>query len=144
MCDSLDCADNYNRRKVEKRFADLCFILDKNGVTVKKSDEVQNEIVFSAIIEKSGFYEIPAGQVFVPDGIEFPVLLRSWRSGDEVQTADGGTKKLSDVFSTWHVPALKRQYIPVVQELKNPEQKILCILGSCLGYKDWIVKNEKV
>ena len=122
----------------------MCFILDENGVTVKKSDEVQNEIVFSAIIEKSGFYEIPSGQVFVPDGIEFPVLLRSWRSGDEVQTADGGTKKLSDVFSDWHVPASKRQYIPVVQELKTPEQKIICILGSCLGYKDWIVKNEKV
>ena len=144
VCDSVDCADNYNRRKVEKRFADLCFILDKNGLTVKKEEEVQNEIVFSAIIYKSGFYEIPAGQVFVPDGLEFPVLLRSCRPGDEVQTADGGTKKLSDVFSTWHVPALKRQYIPVVQELKNPEQKILCILGSCLGYKDWIVKNEKV
>ena len=144
VCDSVDCADNYNRRKVEKRFANMCFILDENGVTVKKSDEVQNEIVFSAIIEKSGFYEIPAGQVFVPDGIEFPVLLRSWRSGDEVQTADGGTKKLSDVFSDWHVPASKRQYIPVVQELKTPEQKIICILGSCLGYKDWIVKNEKV
>ena len=144
VCDSVDCADNYNRRKVEKRFADLCFILDKNGLTVKKEEEVQNEIVFSAIIDKSGFYEIPAGQVFVPDGIEFPVLLRSCRPGDEVQTADGGTKKLSDVFSTWHVPASKRQYIPVVQELKTPEQKILCILGSCLGYKDWIVKNEKV
>ncbi|MBO7583575.1 MAG: tRNA lysidine(34) synthetase TilS [Treponema sp.] len=144
VCDSVDCADNYNRRKVEKRFANMCFILDENGVTVKKSDEVQNEIVFSAIIEKSGFYEIPAGQVFVPDGIEFPVLLRSWRSGDEVQKADGGTKKLSDVFSDWHVSASKRQYIPVVQELKTPEQKIICILGSCLGYKDWIVKNEKV
>ena len=144
VCDSVDCADNYSRRKVEKRFADLCFILDENCVTVKKSDEVQNEIVFSAIIEKSGFYDIPAGQVFVPDGIEFPVLLRCCKPGDEVLTADGGTKKLTDVFSDWHVPAQKRQYIPVVQELKTPEQKIVCILGSCLGYKDWIVKNEKV
>ena len=144
VCDSVDCADNYNGRKVEKRFADLCFILDENGVTVKKSDEVQNEIVFSAIIEKSGFYEIPAGQVFVPDGIDFPVLLRCCRPGDEIKTADGGTKKLTDVFSDWHVPARKRQYIPVVQELKTSEQNILCILGSCLGYKDWIVKNEKV
>ena len=144
VCDSVECADNLNGRKIEKRFANLCFILDENGVTVKKSDEVQNEIVFSAIIEKSGFYEIPAGQVFVPDGIEFPVLMRNWRAGDEVQTADGGTKNLSDVFSDWHVPAVKRQYIPVVQEIKTPEQKILCILGSCLGYKDWIVKNEKV
>ena len=51
---------------------------------------------------------------------------------------------LADVFSDWHVPAQNRQYIPVVQELKPPEQKIVCILGSCLGYKDWIVKNEKV
>ena len=144
VCDSVDCADNYNGRKVEKRFADLCFILDENGVTVKKSDEVQNEIVFSAIIEKSGFYEIPAGQVFVPDGIDFPVLLRCCRPGDEIKTADGGTKKLTDVFSDWHIPARRRQYIPVVQELKTSEQNILCILGSCLGYKDWIVKNEKV
>ena len=144
VCDYCDCADNYNRRKVEKRFSDLCIILDQDGVQVKKCDEVQNEIVFSAIIEKSGFYEIPSGQVFVPDGFEFPVLMRSWRTGDEVQTADGGTKKLADVFSDWHVPVQMRQYIPVVQELKSPEQKIVCILGSCLGYKDWIVKNEKV
>ena len=144
VCDSCECADNYNRRKVEKRFANLCFILDKNGVQVKKCDEVQNEIVFSAIIEKSGFYELPLGQVFVPDGLEFPVLLRSWQPGDEVLTADGGTKKLADVFSDWHVPVETRQFIPVVQELKTPEQKIVCILGSNLGYKDWIVKNEKV
>ena len=144
VCDLADCADNYNRRKVEKRFANLSFILDENGVTVKNQEEVQNEIVFSAIIEKSGFYDIPAGQVFVPDGIEFPVLLRCCKPGDEVLTADGGTKKLADVFSDWHVPVFKRQYIPVVQELKTPEQKIVCILGSCLGYKDWIVKNEKV
>ena len=144
VCDSVDYADNNNKRKVEKRFANLCFILDENCVTVQKSDEVQNEIVFSAIIEKSGFYEIPAGQVFVPDGIDFPVLLRCCRPGDEIRTADGGTKKLTDVFSDWHVPAQKRQYIPVVQELKTSEQEILCILGSCLGYKDWIVKNEKV
>ncbi len=144
VCECCDCADNYIGRKVEKRFSNLCFILDENGVTVKKSDEVQNEIVFSAIIEKSGFYEIPAGQVFVPDGLEFPVLMRSWRAGDEVQTADGGTKKLADVFADWHVPLPKRQSIPVVQELKTPEQKIVCILGSSFGYKDWIVKNEKM
>ena len=144
VCDSLDCADNYNRRKVEKRFANWCFILDENGVTVKNQNEVQNEIVFSDIIETSGFYELPQGQVFVPDGLDFPVLIRSSRPGDEVLTADGGTKKIADVFADWHVPVQKRQSIPVVQELKNPEQKIVCILGSSFGYKDWIVKNEKM
>ncbi len=144
VCDYCDSADNINRRKVEKRFENLCFVLDENGVSIKKSDQIQNEIVFSAIIEKSGFYEIPGGQVFLPDGLEFPVLLRCWRPGDEVLTADGGRKKLADIFADWHVPVQKRQYIPVVQELKSPEQKIICIMGSCLGYKDWIVKNEKV
>ena len=144
VCDYCDSADNINGRKVEKRFENLCFVLDKNGVSIKKSDQIQNEIVFSAIIEKSGFYEIPGGQVFLPDGLEFPVLMRNWRPGDQVLTADGGTKKLADIFADWHVPVQKRQYIPVVQELKSPEQKIICIMGSCLGYKDWIVKNEKV
>ena len=144
VCDCSDSADNYNGRKVEKRFSELCFIIDKNGLTVKKSDEVEKEIVFSAIIEKSGFYELPAGQVFIPDKLSFPLLVRSWRSGDLVETAEGGRKKLADIFSDWHVPQEKRQYIPVVQELQTPEQKIICILGSCLGYKDWIVKNEKV
>jgi hypothetical protein len=37
-----------------------------------------------------------------------------------------------------------RPYIPVVQAITEPEQKILAVLGSCQGYKDWIVKNEKI
>ena len=143
VCDYCDSADNINRRKVEKRFENLCFILDEKGLTVKKSDEIQNEIVFSAIIEEAGFCELPSvGQVFIPAELDFPLLVRSWRPGDEIQTADGSSKKLADIFADWHVPVGKRQYIPVVQELKNPEQKVLCILGSCLGYKDWIVKND--
>jgi len=123
---------------------DLCFTLSERGVSVKKCPEVKKEIVFSAIIEKSGFYETPGGRVFVPEGFNFPLRIRSFCPGDEVETADCGTKKVADVFSDWHVPEEKRQYIPVVQELKLPEQKIVCILGSSFGYKDWIVKNEKM
>ena len=144
VCDCCESADNYNRRKVEKRFSNLCFVIDKNGLSVKKSDEVENEIVFSAIIEQSGFCQLPAGQVFLGDQLDYPLLVRNWRAGDQVMTADGSSKKLADIFADWHVPVQKRQYIPVVQELNSPEQKIICILGSCLGYKDWIVKNEKV
>ena len=143
VCDCAKHADNY-RRKVEKRFEDLCFTLSERGVSVKKCPEVKKEIVFSAIIEKSGFYETPGGRVFVPEGFNFPLRIRSFCPGDEVETADCGTKKVADVFSDWHVPEEKRQYIPVVQELKLPEQKIVCILGSSFGYKDWIVKNEKM
>lgn len=143
VCDCAKHADNY-RRKVEKRFEDLCFTLSERGVSAKKCPEVKKKIVFSAIIEKSGFYETPGGRVFVPEGFNFPLRIRSFCPGDEVETADCGTKKVADVFSDWHVPEEKRQYIPVVQELKLPEQKIVCILGSSFGYKDWIVKNEKM
>ena len=103
---------------------------------------LQNEIVFSVIIKESGLYELPFGQVFVPDCFDFPVMLRSWRLDDVVRTADGGTKKVNDVLSDWHVDQSVRNCIPVVQALNEPEQKILCILGSCLGYGDWIVKLD--
>ena len=88
-------------------------------------------------------YELPFGQIFVPDIFDFPVMLRSCRMDDVVRTADGGTKKVNDVFSTWHVPVLQRNCIPVVQALNEPEQNITGILGSCLGYSDWIVKLDK-
>ena len=127
-----------------KNFASLSVVLKSKDVLIKKASELQKETVFSAIIEHSGLYEIPGGQTFVPDGLSFPVLLRSWHTDDSVLTADGGYKKVNDVLSDWHVAKELRQFIPVVQALDEPEQKILCVLGSCFGYKDWIVKNEKM
>ena len=141
ICDYADNNKEENCKEVVKTFSELCVILKNNSVLIKKSPEIQNEIVFSAIIKRSGMYEIPGGQVFVPDGLDFPVLLRSWRTDDCVQTADGGLKKVKDVLADWHVAQKLRQFIPVVQALNEPEQKILCVLGSCQGYKDWIVKK---
>ena len=150
--DICDCADNYIEENSEKKgggeavksFADLQFVLKRDGVLVKKTPQLQNEIVFSAIIEKSGIYEFPWGQVFVPEIFKFPVLLRSYHTDDMIETSEGGMKKVSDVISSWHVKENLRRYIPVVQALNEPEQRILCILGSCQGYKDWIVQNEKM
>ncbi len=147
--DVCDCADNYIEEKSEKKgggtavksFASLQFVLKKDGVLIKKSPEIQNEIVFSDIIEHGGTYEFAWGQIVVPDNLDFPVMVRSWHTGDMVQTADGGSKKVCDVLASWHVAENLRHYIPVVQALNEPEQRILCILGSCQGYKDWIVKK---
>lgn len=146
--DVCNYADNYNRRnntnsgESTKRFAGICIALKKEEVLIKKAFDLQNEIVFSVIIKESGMYELPFGQVFVPDCFDFPVMLRSSRLDDVVRTADGGTKKVNDVLSDWHVEQPLRNCIPVVQALNEPEQKILCILGSCLGYSDWIVKLD--
>ena len=146
--DICDCADNYidgNSKKgggnAVKSFAGIQFVLKKNEVLIKLLPQLQNEIVFSVIIEQSGVYEFPWGQVCVPDGLDFPVLLRSWHTDDMVQTADGGNKKVSEILSSWHVKQAVRSYIPVVQALNEPEQNILAVLGSCQGYKDWIVKK---
>ena len=141
ICDYADNNKEDNGKEVVKSFSNLCVVLKNNSVLIKKASEIQNEIVFSAIIEHSGMYEIPGGQVFVPLGLEYPVLLRSWHTDDCVQTADGGYKKVKDVLSDWHVAQELRQFIPVVQALNEPEQRILCVLGSCSGYKDWIVKK---
>lgn len=146
--DVCNYADNYNRRnntksgESTKSFAGICITLKKEEVLIKKALNLQNEIVFSVIIKESGLYELPFGQVFVPDCFDFPVMLRSWRLNDVVRTADGGTKKVNDVLSDWHVDQAVRNCIPVVQALNEPEQKILCVLGSCLGYGDWIVKLD--
>ena len=147
--DVCNYADNYNRRnntnsgESTKCFAGICIVLKKDEVLIKKAFDLQNEIVFSVIIKESGMYELPFGQVFVPDSFDFPVMLRSWHLDDVVRTADGGTKKVNDVLSDWHVDSTLRNCIPVVQALNEPEQKLLCSLGSCLGYSDWIVKLDK-
>lgn len=150
--DICDYADNYNKPNFQKKgggkavksFADFSVVFENEKVLIKKCAQIQNEIVFSAIIEHGGTYEFPWGQVEVPGDFTFPLMLRSWRTDDYVQTADGGHKKVSDVLSSLHVSQSLRPYIPVVQVITEPEQKILAVLGSCQGYKDWIVKNEKM
>ena len=147
LLDICDCADNYIEEKCKnavKTFSNLSIILKKDRILIKKADEIQKETVFSAIIQKSGMYETPAGQVFVPDNLEFPVLLRSWRTDDTILTSDNKLKKVKDILSDWHIAPELRQFVPVVQALNEPEQKLLCVLGSCIGCKDWIVKNEKM
>ena len=153
--DICECADNYKEESSEKKgggaayksFAGLQVVLQKDEVCVKKTDSMQNEIVFSDIIYECGIYDFPWGQVSFPELSQkwhFPVMLRSWNSADTVKAADGTMRKVSDILSSWHVQQNLRQYIPVVQALDNPEQEILAVLGSCQGYKDWIVKNEKM
>lgn len=152
LLDICDYADNNIEENAEKRggfeavksFANLQIVLKKNSVLVKKTPELQNESVFSVIIDKGGMYEFPWGQVFVPVDFDFPVLLRSWNSDDRILTADGSMRKVSDILSSWHVGKELRHCIPVVQALNEPEQKLLAILAGCQGYKDWIVKNEEM
>ena len=144
-----------------KHFAGIDIILKKNRLFVKKHTEINTDLVFSDIIEKTGSFEFPfgnldvfnyreqdgkrfvtvcAGESSIAENIALPFCIRNVRLGDMVLCADGSLKKVSDVFSDWHVAPEKKGLIPVIQLLNGKSQGIKAILGGFLGYKDWIVK----
>ncbi|WP_051537976.1 tRNA lysidine(34) synthetase TilS [Treponema sp. C6A8] len=126
-------------------------------ITVKKSVKNHTDFTFSVIIEKTGTYQFDFGQLDFSSGVEgdislslnqekladklkLPLLLRTFLPGDEIECSDGSMKKVSDVFSSWHVPEEERTRIPVVQEIQSKNQKLCCIIGQVLGFDNWIVK----
>ena len=144
-----------------KHFGTIDIIKEKNKLFVKKSSESNTDFVFSDIIEETGTFEFPfgfldvfnykeqngkrfvsvcAGEGSPVENIPLPFCVRNARSGDMVTCADGSEKKVSDVFSSWHVPVSKRSFLPVIQLLDEEKQRIIAILGGFSGYKDWIVK----
>ena len=144
-----------------KRFAGIDIVLKKNRLFVKKHSESNTDLFFSDIIEKTGSFEFPfgnldvynyieqdgkkfvtvcAGETSVAENIQLPFCIRNARLGDMIISADGSLKKVSDVFSDWHVAPEKKELIPVIQALNEKSQGIKAILGGFLGYKDWIVK----
>ena len=78
--------------------------------------------------------------VGVVENVSLPFCVRNVRLGDCLLCADGSEKKISDIFSDWHVEAEKKSLIPVIQLLNEKSQRIKALLGGFLGYKDWIVK----
>ncbi|MFA6856787.1 MAG: tRNA lysidine(34) synthetase TilS [Treponema sp.] len=131
----------------------------KNGsIFVKKNEKPATDCGFSDIIEETGTYEISCGTVTVvytgaegvsvsaenPDAavlekIQLPFCIRSRQPGDEVKTASGGSRSVSDILSDWKVSAENKDRIPVIQELASPGQPVVCLWGSVYGYDDWIV-----
>lgn len=139
-----------------KVFDGFCVQIKKNRILLKKDTKLHTEIVFFDIIEESGIFEFPFGVVkvtesfeedaaiFINDtlcvsGVKLPFCIKSVQPGDCIETVSGEMKKVSDIFTDWHVSGEDKNLIPVVQLLGDSSQKIKCILGSFLGYKDWIV-----
>lgn len=139
--------------------ADFDFSVDKQRIEIKKKEIIATESYFFAIIEESRQFSIGSiyadaevfdgscwftlssekGSVELKD-IEVPFCIRSRVPGDSVRTSDGGEKSVSDVLSSWHVGLEEKNAVPVLQDLKGKNQEIFAVLGSLLGYPDWIVK----
>ena len=141
------------------------------SISVKKSQKDATDTGFSAIIRKTGAYEMPFGLLCVEQKddacggfsrkraavfckgesgessvlcVSLPFCIRSRQAGDSVTTASGGEKSVSDILADWKVFPRDRERIPIVQELTIAEQKIVCIWGSVLGMRDWIVNDIEV
>ena len=83
---------------------------------------------------ESGFFDI------IKEDSGSVLLRRSLQNGDCVRTKDGAMKPVQKIFGDWKVSAEDRNCIPLVQDLSQEGQPIVAILGSELGYSDWIVR----
>jgi hypothetical protein len=64
--------------------------------------------------------------------------VRSPLSCDKISFAHGDVKSLSGLFSAAKIPAGKRSLIPVIEVVKDGAPFVAAVMGSALGYRDWI------
>lgn len=154
--DVIKCIDENNEKSFTKQFGKIEICKKNNQLFVKKQNKNKTNLIFFDIIEESGEFEFPFGNVTVfakknnvtvifnnsveVTNVRFPFCIRSVQLDDQVECADGKFKKVADVFSDWHVNEEDKQLIPVLQLLDDNIQPIKGIFASFLGYKDWIIK----
>ncbi len=164
----LEAVENFgisggSKNCVKKSAGNLLFCFDGKKIEIKKNELLATESSFFVIIDKNMQFSFFAGDVFVKlaenrksakvcfssendefslENVPVPFCVRSRQQDDFVRSADGGKKSLSDVLSDWHVSVELKNSVPVVQELFTKNQEIVAVLGSPLGFKNWIVKSE--
>lgn len=147
--------------KTGKKFFSGIEISCKNStINVKNYVKTVTDFVFSDIINREGTYDFSFGKIevlkksgecaadfcvsvngnIVLESCCLPVLVRSYLPDDEISCKDGSCRKVADIYSGWHVPENDRNLIPLIQDLSEKNQRILCILGECSGFYNWIVK----
>ena len=68
-----------------------------------------------------------------------PVVVRSRRSGDSIQT-ESGTRKLKRVFADWGVKQRHRDLIPVIEDRFG----VLAVAGSPFGYPNCVRREDRI
>ena len=141
--------------------AGISVSFSRSYISVEKQKNLATELCFFVIIEKIGVYELPFGTVSVSScdgaitlrfgngadalalcGMRLPLCIRSRQQADAVRTTTGQLRSVSGIFSDWRVPSGVRLRIPIVQNIADTEQDIVCIAGSVLGFPDWIVRRS--
>ena len=103
---------------------------DEFEVRLEKSQKVGETTL--SLLPKNPNFKIVSFKV------SLPVFIRSSVAGDEVKTADGKYKSVSEIFSDWKIPKSIREKIPVVEEIRG-DCGIRAIIASFFGGNNWIV-----
>ena len=153
-----------NLEKKNKNFSvtigDFELCNNEKIISIKKKKIIATESSFFAIIEEDGTYDFQFGKLCAETvnesvvltlngannsvqlkGLSYPLCVRSRVLDDYVLTNSGTLKAVADVLSDWKVCTEYKSLIPVIQELSEPEQKIVAVIGSVFGYKDWILRG---
>lgn len=131
-------------------------------IFVQKARKLATESGFFVIIEKDGMY--PVGDCILSvsrcgsdmvlssqkkgfpksvislAGLGFPFVCRSRQSDDSIKSADGSMKSVSKILEDWKCGSMKDD-VPVIQNVGVPGQPLVCLWGSLLGFRNWIVKG---
>lgn len=149
---------NEPENTVNKSLNQIEIIKKNDKLFVKKSQNLNTDLVFSVIIQRDGVFNLPFGtleiltkndknRVVIINGIEseccfsFPIMVRSIAKDDYILSASNSLKKVSVILNDWKLPSELRGLIPVIQELNSCEQPLVCILGKFQGFKDWILRK---
>lgn len=153
-----------DKKSAKVSFENVCVIFDCEKLEIFVTDE-KNEVSEAKSCIESGFYFLfkRAGECLSVGGLSFyagncfevqessgqkislsakyPFVVRSALPGDQIKTADGKYKSLSEIFADWKIPENQRNEAVVVEELCSGEKKTLrAVLAFHLGAKNWIVE----
>lgn len=144
----------------EVQFDEFNVSYNTSTISIKKSKILATESSFFVIIKEDGRFTLPFGEVIVKQeesniiadfkgldnsirlqNLSFPLCIRSRQPDDYVLTGQNDYKSVSDILSDWHVIVEDKQRIPIVQSLHETDQSLIAVLGSLIGYKDWILRG---
>ena len=126
-------------------------------IFIEKGQNLATESGFLVIIERLGSYRLGAMEVLAGQGdggivlsnahssvtiprLQLPFMLRSRQPGDLIKAADGSERPVAKILDDWKCRQ-KKDAVPLVQELSSGSQRLVCIWGRAVGFKDWIVKD---
>lgn len=138
------------------------FMDTKNGdnIIIQRIQKLATEKGFFAIIEEDcirtlggaslsfrafngGIMVESEGMSVFIENLSFPFAARSPQYADEIMASDGSMRKVSGILESWKCGGMKNDLL-IIESMfssdSNSSQKIIALLGSHLGFPNWIVK----